>query len=370
VHSLWGHLETKATYESLLKVSPGKRPFIISRSSAPGTGAWAGHWGGDNASKWLYMALSIPQALSFSMFGIPMFGVDTCGFHGNTDMELCARWMQLSAFFPFYRNHNVLAAISQEAYRWAAVADSTRTAMAIRYTLLPYMYTLFHHAHTTGATVMRALSWEFPNDESLVETDRQFMLGPAIMVAPVLDQGANHTNATFPGGENEKWYDWYTHEARSGSEGNLVDLKAPLGNIPVFIRGGNILALQHPAYTTAESRKNPWDILVALDSEGDAYGDLYLDDGESLIQEKTAFITLEATNSHLNVSRKGQWTSSEPLSSVIILGVSKKPRRITLGQAQLDKWSWGEKAQILKMTGLEGATGGGVWSKEWELSWK
>jgi len=124
-----------------------------------------------------------------------------------------------------------------------------------------------------------------------------------------------------------------------------------------------------------------------LDSEGDAYGDLYLDDGESLIQEKTAFITvcppwsprlliglttpqLEAANSHLNVSRKGQWKSSEPLSSVIILGVSKKPRQITLGQAQLDKWSWGEKTQILKMTGLEGATEGGAWSKEWELSWK
>ena len=124
-----------------------------------------------------------------------------------------------------------------------------------------------------------------------------------------------------------------------------------------------------------------------MDSEGDAYGDLYLDDGESLIQEKTAFITvclpwssclliglttpqLEATNSHLNVSRKGQWTSSEPLSSVIILGVSKKPRQITLGQTQLDKWSWGEKAQILRMTGLEGATEGGVWGKEWELSWK
>jgi len=106
------------------------------------------------------------------------------------------------------------------------------------------MYTLFYHAHTTGATVMRALSWEFPDDESLAEIDRQFMLGPAIMVAPVLNQGANHTNATFPGGEDEKWYDWYTYEARTGSEGKLVDLKAPLGNIPVFIRGGNILALQ------------------------------------------------------------------------------------------------------------------------------
>ncbi|KAG0138307.1 glycosyl hydrolases family 31-domain-containing protein [Tuber indicum] len=370
MHSLWGHLETKATYESLLKVFPGKRPFIISRSSAPGTGAWAGHWGGDNASKWLYMALSIPQALSFSMFGIPMFGVDTCGFNGNTGMELCARWMQLSAFFPFYRNHNVLSAISQEAYRWAAVADASRTAMAIRYTLLPYMYTLFHHAHTTGATVMRALSWEFPNDESLVEVDRQFMLGPAIMVTPVLDQGANYTYATFPGGKNEKWYDWYTYEARSGSNGSLVNLTAPLGHIPVFVRGGNILALQHPAYTTAESRKNPWDVLVALDSEGDAYGDLYLDDGESLVQEKTVFITLEATNSLLNVSRKGQWISKETLSSVIILGVSKKPDQITFGKEKLDKWNWEEKSQVLKMTGLELVTKGGAWSNGWELSWK
>ncbi|RPA92293.1 hypothetical protein L873DRAFT_1710738 [Choiromyces venosus 120613-1] len=370
MHSLWGHLETKATYESLLKVFPGKRPFIISRSTAPGTGAWAGHWGGDNASKWVYMVLSIPQALSFSMFGIPMFGVDTCGFGSNTGMELCARWMQLSAFFPFYRNHNVLSALPQEAYRWTAVADASRTAMAIRYALLPYMYTLFHHAHTTGATVMRALSWEFPDDESLAEIDRQFMLGPAIMVAPVLDQGANYTNATFPGGKSEKWYDWYTQEARSGSEGKLVDLKAPLGHIPVFIRGGNILALQQPAYTTAESRKNPWDILIALDSEGDAYGDLYLDDGESLVQEKTAFITLEATNSRLDVSRKGRWTSGETLSSVTILGVSKKPNQITLGKAKLDKWSWEEKSQILKITGLEGEMKGGTWSKEWELSWK
>lgn len=91
--------------------------------------------------------------------------------------------MQLSAFFPFYRNHNVLAAIPQEAYVWASVAEATKAAMAIRYSLLPYMYTLFYQAHTTGSTVMRALSWEFTTDPTLAAVDNQFLLGPSLMVS-------------------------------------------------------------------------------------------------------------------------------------------------------------------------------------------
>jgi alpha-glucosidase len=116
VHNLFGHQILNATYQALLNVFPGKRPFIIGRSTFAGTGKWAGHWGGDNTSKWFYMFASIPQALNFALFGIPMFGVDTCGFNGNSDEELCNRWMQLSAFFPFYRNHNVISTISQEPY--------------------------------------------------------------------------------------------------------------------------------------------------------------------------------------------------------------------------------------------------------------
>ena len=77
VHNIWGHQIINATYQGLLSIFPGKRPFIIGRSTFAGSGKWAGHWGGDNASKWYYMYFSIPQALSFSLFGIPMFGVDT-----------------------------------------------------------------------------------------------------------------------------------------------------------------------------------------------------------------------------------------------------------------------------------------------------
>jgi alpha-glucosidase len=134
-HNTYGAEIIKATYNGLQSVFPGKRPFIIARSNFAGSGSFAGHWGGDNNAQWLYMYYSIPQALSHSLFGFPMFGVDTCGFRGNTDegkilsvnlaaacsltirTELCNRWMQLSAFFPFYRNHNQLSDIPQEPYR-------------------------------------------------------------------------------------------------------------------------------------------------------------------------------------------------------------------------------------------------------------
>jgi alpha-glucosidase len=58
VHNIFGHQIINATYQGLLSVFPGKRPFIIGRSTFAGSGKWAGHWGGDNASRWAYMVSS------------------------------------------------------------------------------------------------------------------------------------------------------------------------------------------------------------------------------------------------------------------------------------------------------------------------
>jgi alpha-glucosidase len=290
-HNLFGHQILNATYHALLGIWPTKRPFVIGRSTFAGSGKWAGHWGGDNASLWAYMFFSIPQALSFSLFGIPMFGVDTCGFNGNTDEELCNRWMQLSAFFPFYRNHNVLSAISQEPYVWASVTEATKTAMGIRYLLLPYMYTLFQQAHSTGSTVMRALAWEFPNDPTLASADRQFLLGGSLMITPVLAQGATSVDGVFPGvGKGEVWYDWYNQTAIVAQPGQNITIDAPLGHIPVYIRGGSILPTQEPGMTTRECRSNPWGLIAATSLEGTASGNLYVDDGESLVPTATLFV--------------------------------------------------------------------------------
>ncbi|KAK3620594.1 hypothetical protein LTR56_023307 [Elasticomyces elasticus] len=236
MHNLFGYSISNATYHALLSVFPGKRPFTVGRSTFAGSGRTTGHWGGDNTSTWGSMFLSISQALTFMMSGMPMFGADTCGFSGNTDLDLCSRWMSLSAFFPFYRNHNVKATISQEAYVWSTVAEASRRAIAVRYSLLTYMYTLFYYAHTQGDTVMRALAWEFPNDPSLAGTFSQFMLGPSLLITPVLIPNVDTVNGVFPGiGEGTNWFDWYTLQPVVAEAQQNVTLSAPLEHVSTDI---------------------------------------------------------------------------------------------------------------------------------------
>jgi len=399
-HNLFGHAILNATYHGLLGVAPAKRPFIIGRSTFAGTGKWAGHWGGDNASLWAYMVFSISQALSFSIFGIPMFGVDTCGFNGNTDLELCSRWMQLSAFFPFYRNHNVLAAIPQEPYRWAAVAQASRDAMAVRYALLPYLYTLFAEAHAEGRTVMRALAWEFPAEPWLASADRQFLLGGGLMVAPVLVQGADTVGAVFPGAGpgGTVWYDWYNQTAVAAAPGANVTLAAPLGHIPLFVRGGHVLPLQEPRLTTREARTTPWALLVALDSAGAASGRLYLDDGESVEPAEATWVTvrsspslpssssaspppgsaltrpptqISATNASVTAAAKGNYADANPLANVTVLGLPAAPRQLRFNDGDVagSAWTYDAGDRVLRVRGLGSFTAGGAWNGTWTLRW-
>lgn len=374
VHNLYGHQLINATYQALLKIFPGKRPFIIGRSTFAGSGTLAGHWGGDNYSRWAYMFFSIAQALSFSLFGIPMFGTDVCGFIGNTDMELCNRWMQMAAFFPFYRNHNVLSANPQEPYVWASVIDASKRAMSIRYSILPYMYTLFHQAHTTGTLVLRALAWEFPNEPSLASADRQFLLGPSILVTPVLTPGATTVDGVFPGiADGTIWYDWYNQTAVTVAAGENKTIDAPLGHIPVYVRGGSVLPMQEPALTTHDSRRKPWAVLAALSGQGTAAGELYVDDGESLEPQATLLVRFDVADGALIASRRGSYPDANPLANVTVLGVAAGA---SVGRVELNgrdvgsgSWSFDESRRVLAVTGLSELTAEGAWGGDWSLRW-
>ncbi|KFO22137.1 Maltase-glucoamylase, intestinal [Fukomys damarensis] len=187
VHSLYGWSQTRPTYDAVQEVT-GQRGVVITRSTFPSSGRWAGHWLGDNTAAWDQLKKSIIGMMEFSLFGISYTGADICGFFQDAEYEMCARWMQLGAFYPFSRNHNSIGTRRQDPVSWdAAFVNISKSVLETRYTLLPYLYTLMYKAHTEGSTVVRPLLHEFVSDRATWDVDSQFLLGPALLVSPVLE---------------------------------------------------------------------------------------------------------------------------------------------------------------------------------------
>ncbi|KAK5109580.1 hypothetical protein LTR62_006931 [Meristemomyces frigidus] len=367
LHNLYGHISGRATYNSLTQVYPGKRPFFINRSTFAGSGNFSGHWGGDTNSKWGNMYFGIPQALQFSIFGIPYFGVETCGFNGNADMELCTRWMQLSAWFPMYRNHNNRNTIAQEAYRWATTAEATRRIMNTRYSLIPYTYTLFHRANVAGETVLRALAWEFPDDPSLKAVETQFMSGPALLITPVLAPLATTVQGVFPGiSEGTIWYDWYSLEKIQAAAGENKTQDAPLVHQPIAIRGGYVIPIQTAGNTTKTSRQSPWSLIVALDKDGKASGELYLDDGITLDPDQRKNVQFTYADNVLKAAVSGDYDDHLPLASITIAGYSGHvPQSVMVnGQTASGAVVQAGDGDVLFITGLGSATSQGAFNRD------
>ncbi|PSC70424.1 alpha-xylosidase 1 [Micractinium conductrix] len=261
-HQLYALSEARATAAAVESLA-GKRPFVLTRSSFVGTGAYAAHWTGDNAASWQQLASSLPGVLGPGLWGIPMAGADICGFQGDTTPELCIRWVGVGAFYPFARDHSDLHGSYQELYRWPEVAAAGKKVLGMRYRLLPYLYTGLRNATATGAPLMRPLWLEFPQDRRTHKIDKQFMVGHALLVSPVLTQGADAVDAYFPPGV---WHSlWATGEVvDAGTDGTTKRLPAPLGDVPLHMRGGTALWMQREALTTAAVARSPLTAVVAL----------------------------------------------------------------------------------------------------------
>ncbi|XP_053164989.1 sucrase-isomaltase, intestinal [Hemicordylus capensis] len=280
VHSLYGLSMSSATDNALEKVFPGKRSFLLSRSTFAGSGNHTGHWLGDNFSTWNDIKWSIQGILEFGLFGYPFIGADICGFLDDTTEELCRRWLQLGAFYPFSRNHNGETPPPQDpAYfgQNSLLVNSTKHYLTIRYTLLPYLYTLFYRAHSKGDTVARPVLHEFYSDEATWTIDRQFLWGPGLLITPVLDPGVDTVNAYIP---DAVWYEYETG-ASAVCRKKYCQMYLPADKIGLHLRGGYIFPTQKPANTTVYSRPNPMGLIIALDEQGQASGELFWDDGET-----------------------------------------------------------------------------------------
>lgn len=258
-----------------------QRSMVVSRSTTLGSAVWGSHWLGDNFEDWTHMRTSIVGFLSMSMFGMPLVGPDICAIKPNATLsyedrrEMCIRWSQLGAFYPFSRNHNNLNSPPQDPTAFGAeAAGIIGDALRIRYALLPYLYHRFADASLIGSTVTRPLFFEFPRDRQALGVTEQFLWGESVLVTPVLRPGATTVNGYFP--PAALWWDWYSGALLKGSRTGWATLDAPLSKINVHIRGGSIIVTQPAgdALTTAAARKKPYELLVALNqtSVGHARG--------------------------------------------------------------------------------------------------
>ncbi|XP_077979667.1 sucrase-isomaltase, intestinal-like [Glandiceps talaboti] len=344
MHSLFGLTQSEPSLRAA-RSSTGKRSLVISRSTFPSSGKYVGHWLGDNTSIWPHMHKSIIGMLEFGLFGIPYIGADICGFFGDTTDELCRRWMQLGAFYPYCRNHNGLGYIPQDPAAFGPdFANAARDVLHIRYTLLPYLYTLFYDAHTRGPTVVRSLMHEFASDSVTWTIDRQFLWGGALLISPVLDEGMLNVDAYFP---DTRWFDYYTGaEIPASNRGNYVNLNAPLEFIPLHIRGGYIIPTQQPANSTVFSRELPFGLTVALGDDYTASGTLFWDDGDTIdtIENNQYFLErFDATEDQVSGVIMVPLYTMDPLvlDDVTVLGLSNIAiTRVELESVVLDPLNW------------------------------
>ena len=267
-HNVFGLNMVRASRQGLLLANPQKRPFILSRSNFLGGHRYAATWTGDNLSSPEQMKLSVPMTLTLGLSGQPFNGPDIGGFCENSNAELVAQWTALGVYFPFVRNHNTKGTIDQEPWAFdEKVLDVCRTAINRRYMLMPYIYTCFREASVDGMPVMRPLFMSNPKDLSLRNEDRAFLLGADLMVRP---QWA--TDVAQPDGGS-----WQKLTLEANTDSYQAELRQ---------RPGSIIPLANLAQSTAEMRTDSLTLLVCVDANGQAEGQLYEDAGDGFDYQK------------------------------------------------------------------------------------
>ncbi len=238
-HNLYGLMMARSSREALESLRPSERSFVLTRSGFAGVQRYASVWMGDNQSLWEHLEQSLPMLCNMGLSGVGFVGADIGGFAGNATAELFARWMQVGMLYPLMRGHSALKTARHEPWEFGETVEGIcREYIELRYRLLPYIYTLFWEATTTGAPILRPLLYHFPEDLHTYQLYDQVLLGPSLMAAPVYRPGVEYRAVYLPEGT---WYDWWSGEAYTGPLHILAH--APLERMPLYVRAGAVIPM-------------------------------------------------------------------------------------------------------------------------------
>lgn len=304
--------------------------YRITRSTFAGAGRQVGHWLGDNHADWDHYRWTIAELQEFAaIYQVPMVGSDICGYDGTTTDELCARWVFLGAFSPFFRDHSDNTSPPHELYRTEAIAQAARAAIDIRYRLLDYTYTALWTQTQTGSPMINPMFFEYPSDLNTATLPYQFFWGDSILVAPVTDENSTSVSVYFP---KDTFYDFYTGKPVIGNGAAVTLSNIAFDSIPLYYKGGSIIPQRiASANTTALLRQQNFEIVIAPNNFGQASGTLYLDDGDSIEQPKTSVINFEYLDGLFSMTGTFGYNAGNVIvSQITVLGQNVQKHTVNL----------------------------------------
>jgi alpha-D-xyloside xylohydrolase len=297
---------TAAFYDGMRRDMP-ERAVILARDAYLG----AQHngtifWSSDISGTWDVLKRQVPTGINFAASGMPYWSTDIGGWqylpythkperavlidpsdarnevHNYDDYpELYVRWFEYGAFQPNFRAHG--SRPENEVWSYGKQAEPIlEKYLKLRYTLMPYIYSLGHMTHETGAPFMRGLFMDFGDDPKVADIGDEYMFGPALLVAPVVEQGRTSREVYLPAGAD--WYNFWTNEKLHG--GQTVTVAAPIDTLPLFVRAGSILPMGVPVESTNQQQALQ-EIRVYPGADGNF--DLYDDDGKTYAYETGNF---------------------------------------------------------------------------------
>ena len=241
MHHRYTQLYNRAVFDVLEEVRGPGEAVLFARSATAGGQSMPVHWGGDNSSTFTSMAESLRGGLSLALSGFGYWSHDIGGFEGDPDPAVFKRWLA----FGLLSSHSRLHGSTSYRVPWAfdtgdeapgqSAVEVARAFAKLKASLRPYLVAAGDEAHRTGRPVMRPMQLEFPDDPATAYLDRQYLLGPSLLVAPVFS-ASGEVDYYLPAG---RWTNWFTREVVEGG-GWRRDTHG-FDTVPLWIREGAVV---------------------------------------------------------------------------------------------------------------------------------
>ncbi len=228
MHNYYTLLYNKAVFDVLTGERGVNDALVFARSATATSQRFPVHWGGDSYGTFESMAESLRGGLSLAMSGFGFWSHDIGGFESTSPAGVYKRWLAFGLLSSHSRLHGNASYRVPWLYDDEAV-DVLRFFTQLKCSLMPYLMNAAVEAHRTAVPTMRAMMLEFPDDPTCRTLDRQYMLGAALLVAPVFHD--SRAEYYLPDGE---WVNLLTGEVRRGGRWffDVLDYFA----LPLWIR--------------------------------------------------------------------------------------------------------------------------------------